>query len=206
MTPPFPDQPPAVREKLVAFAALLRRWNARINLVSPADLPVLEQRHVADCLQLVPLLPPDAATLTDMGSGAGFPGLILAIATGLPATLIESDQRKASFLREAARTCGASVSVLPQRLEEARPPPAPVVTARALAPLGRLLGWAEPLLAPGGICLFLKGRQAGDELTAAAAEWHMAATRIPSRTSADGVILRLSDIRRATSDAGPRRS
>jgi 16S rRNA (guanine527-N7)-methyltransferase len=200
------EQRPDATERLAAFAALLRRWNARINLVSPADLPLLEQRHIEDCLQLLPLLPPDTPCITDMGSGAGFPGLVLAIAAGVPVTLVESDQRKASFLREAARITEAPAQVVAARLEQAVVPPAAVVTARALAPLPRLLGWAERFLAPGGICLFLKGRQAEDELTAAAAEWHMAASRHRSRTSPDGVILLLSDIRRATPSADGRPS
>jgi 16S rRNA (guanine527-N7)-methyltransferase len=200
------EQRPDATERLAAFAALLRRWNARINLVSPADLPLLEQRHIEDCLQLLPLLPPDTPCITDMGSGAGFPGLVLAIAAGVPVTLVESDQRKASFLREAARITEAPAQVMAARLEQAVVPPAAVVTARALAPLPRLLGWAERFLAPGGICLFLKGRQAEDELTAAAAEWHMAASRHRSRTSPDGVILLLSDIRRATPSADGRPS
>ena len=187
--------PREITERLEVFADLLRRWNRRINLVSPRDIAQLWPRHIADSLQLADELAPGAA-VTDLGSGGGFPGLVLAIATGNPVTLVESDQRKASFLREAARATGATATVVAQRIEQAVLPPAGFVTARALAPLPTLLGWARPLLAEHGVCLFLKGRTADDELTQAAAEWHMTVSRRPSRTSPDGVILRLSELRR----------
>lgn len=190
-------------ERLELYAALLTRWNPSINLVSPRDLPNLWDRHIADSLQLAPLISADHAT--DLGSGGGFPGLVLAIATGCRMTLIESDQRKAAFLREAARVTGCEVTVLATRIEQAKVAPAPLITARALAALPQLLRWAAPLLTPGGTCLFLKGTRAEDELTQAAAEWQMSVTRIPSRVHPDGVILQLTDIRRATNQAqGPR--
>ncbi|GBQ63189.1 glucose inhibited division protein B [Ameyamaea chiangmaiensis NBRC 103196] len=182
--------------RLAVFAALLERWNARINLVSPRDVPHLWSRHIDDSLQIVPLVE-SASAITDLGSGGGFPGLIVAIATGIPTTLIESDQRKSTFLREAARETGTSVHVVARRIELADVPPAPVVTARALAPVTQLLAWAVPLLSPGGACVFLKGRQVDAELTDAARDWHMAIDRVPSRTSPDGVILKIRDIRRA---------
>ena len=192
---------PDIRERLRSFADLLERWNSRINLVAPRDLPNLWTRHIADSLQLAPLIPRDAP-VTDLGSGAGFPGLIIAICTGNPVTLIESDTRKASFLREAARQTGARATVVNSRIERAGIPAAPVITARALAPLPLLLDWAAPLLRPDGFCLFLKGRKAGDELTDAAAKWHMTIARTPSRTDPDGVILTLSHIRRIAAHQG----
>ncbi|WP_241503247.1 16S rRNA (guanine(527)-N(7))-methyltransferase RsmG [Komagataeibacter melaceti] len=184
------------RDRLERYAGILQRWNQRINLVSPHDLPHLWSRHIADSLQLADQIPAGGVTLVDMGSGGGFPGLVIACATDAHVTLIESDQRKAAFLREAARVAGARVTVCAQRLEVARVPPAQVVTARALAPLSRLLEWGTRFLQPDGFCLFLKGRNAEEELTTARADWHMATTRIPSRTNTDGVILKLSDIRR----------
>ena len=190
--PPLPAETMA---RLEQFATLLRRWNRHINLVSPKDIDQLWPRHIADSLQLAGDLAPGAA-VTDLGSGGGFPGLVLAIATANPVTLVESDQRKASFLREAARATGAPAIVVADRIEQAAIAPAPFVTARALAPLPLLLGWAHRLLAPGGVCLFLKGRSVDDELTRAAAEWHMTVSRRPSRTSPDGVILTLSELRR----------
>ncbi len=181
--------------RLEVFASLLERWNQRINLVSPKDLAQLWPRHIEDSLQLADDMPP-GVPFVDLGSGGGFPGLILAIATGNPVTLVESDQRKASFLREAARSTGADATVVAKRIEEAKIAPAGIVTARALAPLPLLLDWATRFLRPDGLCLFLKGRNAEDELTAAGAEWHMTVSRRPSRSSSDGVILRLSEIRR----------
>jgi len=185
------------QERLDVFADLLTRWNARINLISPRDVPHLRERHIADSLQIAPLVA-DAERITDLGSGGGFPGLIVAIATGIPTTLVESDQRKCAFLREAARETGAQVRVLASRIEQANLDPAPVITARALAPVSQLLQWAFPLLSEGGRCVFLKGRNVEAELTEATPDWHMAVTRVQSRTSADGVILQLSEIRRAT--------
>ncbi len=185
--------PSLVQERLERFEALLTRWNTRINLVAPHDLTHLWTRHIADSLQLVPLIQPDLS-LTDLGSGAGFPGLILAMCIDNPVTLIEADSRKASFLREAAREAKTDVQIINARVEQATLPPAKIITARGLAPLPRLLEWAHPLLASDGLCLFLKGRKAEDELTDALAKWHMEITRISSRTDPDGVILALSHL------------
>ncbi len=182
-------------QRLTVFAELLQRWNQRINLVSPRDLSQLWNRHIADSLQLLEELP-RGASFIDLGSGGGFPGLVLAIANNSPVTLVEADQRKASFLREAARATGTAATVVAGRIEQAELPPTRYLTARALAPLPRLLDWSARFLTPNGICLFLKGRSAEDELTAAAAEWHMTVSRRRSRTDPDGVILRLSEIRR----------
>jgi 16S rRNA (guanine527-N7)-methyltransferase len=182
-------------ERLDLFAEMLTRWNSRINLVSARDLDQLWTRHIADSLQLVPELPAGEA-FVDLGSGGGFPGLILAMASNSPVTLIESDQRKASFLREAARATGTTATVIARRIEQVELPPVRYVTARALAPLPRLLDWAARFLSEDGTCLFLKGRTVEDELTMAAAEWHMTLSRRPSRTDPDGVILRVSELRR----------
>ena len=178
------------------FVTLLRRWNRTLNLISPADEARIEVRHLADSLQLVPLIPSPVDRAIDLGSGAGFPGLVLAAATRVRFDLIESDQRKAAFLREAARILGVPVQVHAQRIEAVHIPPAPLVTARALAPLPRLLALAAPLLAPGGVALFLKGGAVESELTAANREWHMRVERFPSRTSATGVILRITELAR----------
>lgn len=183
------------RQKLEHFAELLVQWNAKINLVSPKDLGQLWSRHIEDSLQLVDLIPA-GASITDLGSGGGFPGLILAIATPNPVTLIESDQRKCAFLREAARLCDAKVTVIPKRIEAAVAPPADIITARALAPLDQLLDWARPLLKEDGFALFLKGQKAQTELTDASAHWHMNHTFFPSRTDAGGTIIKVSDFKR----------
>lgn len=187
--------------RLEAFAALLLRWNRTVNLIARHDESALWPRHIADSLQLAPLIPPGTTRGIDLGTGGGFPGLVLAIATNIPFDLIESDQRKAAFLREAGRATRAPIRVQAARVEAARVEPAPLITSRALAPLPRLLGLAVPLLAPGGICLFLKGATVESELTAATAEWHMRVERLPSQTAPDAPILRISDIARVHDNA-----
>jgi 16S rRNA (guanine527-N7)-methyltransferase len=182
--------------KLARFVALLLHWNATVNLVARADEPFLWDRHIADSLQLAPLMTPRTERAIDFGSGAGFPGLILALATGVPFDLIEADQRKAAFLREAARVTGAPVRIHAVRIEAASMLPAPLITARAVAALPRLLMLAAPLLAPGGMCLFLKGGNANAELTHAATQWQMQADGIPSRTAPGARILRITGIGR----------
>jgi 16S rRNA (guanine(527)-N(7))-methyltransferase RsmG len=189
--------PPEARERLERFADLLLRWNARINLISRADEATIWPRHVLDSAQLAPLIPDAAGPLIDLGSGAGFPGLVLAVLTGRRVHLVESDQRKAAFLREAARLTRADVVVHAVRAETLRLPLAPVVTARALAPIADLLPLAAPLLTPDGVCLFPKGRGVDAELTAAASGWHMRVERFPSQTSPGATLLRISEIRRA---------
>jgi 16S rRNA (guanine527-N7)-methyltransferase len=183
--------------KLEKFAGLLLRWNATVNLIARGDEPFLWERHVQDSLQLVPFVPPGATGGIDLGSGAGFPGMVLALATRVPFDLIEADRRKAAFLFEAARLTGAPVRVHPVRIEASDLPPAPLITARALAALPRLLALATPLLAPNGICLFLKGANADAELTQAESEWQMQVDGIPSRTTPGARILRISNLRRA---------
>ena len=181
---------------LERFAALLLRWNRTVNLVARKDEQRLWERHIADSLQLAALMQPVSERAIDLGSGAGFPGLPLALATGVHFDLIEADQRKAAFLREAARVTGASVLVHATRIETARIDPAPLITARALAPLPKLLGLAAPLLKAGGICLFLKGANVPAELTDAATQWHMHVDILPSQTAPEACILRISDLSR----------
>lgn len=183
-------------DRLAIYAELLVKWQARINLVGPDTLPELWSRHFLDSAQLFPLIKPGARRLVDLGSGAGFPGLVLAVMGAPDVHLIESDQRKCAFLREVARVTGTPVTVLNRRIEQVAPLSADVVTARALAPLDRLLGWAFPHLAGGGECLFLKGRGAEDELTASAKEWNITTSRIPSLTDPGGLVLHLREVSR----------
>ncbi|MBU8544489.1 16S rRNA (guanine(527)-N(7))-methyltransferase RsmG [Roseomonas sp. ROY-5-3] len=183
-------------ERLHAYADLLLRWNSRINLIGRATIESLRQRHIEDCLQLVPLLPEGDGPIGDLGSGAGLPGLVLAIATGRPTHLVESDRRKAAFLTEAAARLGLTrVTIHPTRIEEARLPPLALLTARALAPLKALLPEAARLLAPGGTALFPKGRMAEAELAEVASDWSFTLDRFASRTDPEATIFRLSDIR-----------
>lgn len=184
-------------DRLETYATLLARWNRRINLVAANDVPRLWPRHIEDALQLMPFIPPGTDALTDLGSGGGLPGLVLAIASGLPVTLVEADQRKCAFLREAARTVQARATIVASRIEDATLPKAMLITARALAPLERLLGLAAPHLGPGGTCVFLKGATVQDELTVARRQWHMQASLSPSRTDAQGAILVVTNLERA---------
>jgi 16S rRNA (guanine527-N7)-methyltransferase len=196
--PPLPAPPVSreTRDRLDRFLALVLTWNRTINLVGRQDEGQLRQRHLEDSLALLPYLPPGFERAIDLGSGGGFPGLVLAIATGRHFDLVESDQRKAAFLREAARISEAPATVHAIRIEAARLPPAPLVTARALAALPALLEWAVPLLAAGGVCVFPKGRTADQELTDARQQWHMRVEHWSNPLAPDARILRLSEISR----------
>lgn len=184
---------------LERYVDLLLRWNRTINLISRKDEAVVWERHIVDSLALLPLLPDDFSHAIDLGSGGGLPGIVLAICTRKPFHLVESDQRKCVFLREAARMLSLTVTVHAARIEAVQLPAAPLITARALAPLPILLGWSVRLLAPGGICVFPKGRSVDEELTAAASEWHMKAESVPSPTDQAARFLRISEIERVGS-------
>ncbi|HLZ65772.1 MAG TPA: 16S rRNA (guanine(527)-N(7))-methyltransferase RsmG [Aliidongia sp.] len=175
-------------DRLAAYVALLAKWNARINLVGPATLPDVWRRHILDSAQIHGLVA-DAGVLVDLGSGAGLPGLILALLGGPQVHLIESDARKCAFLHEAARVTGTAVTIHNKRIEAVPPIAADVVTARALAPLAQLLDHAVRFLKPAGKCVFLKGARQADELTEARKTWHMSVTERPSRSDPSGVIL-----------------
>jgi 16S rRNA (guanine527-N7)-methyltransferase len=183
-------------DRLQAYAALLTAWSGRINLVARSTLDDLWRRHFLDSAQLLPLLPSGARSLIDLGSGAGFPGLVLAI-LGVPGVeLVEADSRKAAFLREAARITGAAVTIHGCRIESVSAHGVDVVTARGCAPLDRLLALAEPFAGPGTTHLFLKGERMEEELTVARKAWTMAATRHISRADPRGVVLSLQQVRR----------
>jgi 16S rRNA (guanine527-N7)-methyltransferase len=182
------------RERLELFVKLIEKWSSRINLVGRNDLSTLWLRHVEDSLQIAPLLGDPANRVIDLGSGAGFPGMVLAIAVGHPFHLIEADQRKAAFLREVARVVQAPAEIHACRIECSDLPSVGLITARALAPIQRLLHLAQPLLQAGGACVFLKGRGVDQELTKAAADWHMKVDQWQSRTAPDSRILRISEI------------
>jgi 16S rRNA (guanine527-N7)-methyltransferase len=191
-----------ITDRLDAYVALVRKWQPAQNLVAASTLPTLWTRHVADSLQLLPhlepVLPDSGGTVVDFGSGAGFPGLVLAAALaerpGARVHLIESNQRKAAFLREAARVTGAPVTVHAARIEATLPQiagPVAAVTARALAPLGDLLGLAFPLLKTGAVGLFLKGQDVERELTETSKSWTFEGVTTPSRTDPGGRIVRI---------------
>ncbi|MEK9922074.1 MAG: 16S rRNA (guanine(527)-N(7))-methyltransferase RsmG [Rhodospirillales bacterium] len=184
-------------ERLVRYVSVLDRWRQRINLIGPANLNDIWTRHVLDSAQVFPLLgeSPGSSALVDFGSGAGFPGLVLSCISGLPITLVDSDQRKAVFLREAARHAGVDVRVIPERFDKALKNEAfgkfQFVTGRAVAPLARLLPFIYGSLEPAGFALMHKGARVEKELTEAMKSWTMKYEMIPSITSDDGIILKI---------------
>ena len=180
--------------RLGRYLELLTHWQRSINLVGATTLEDPWRRHILDAAQLDALIPPDAGRITDFGTGAGIPGLILAILGRADVHLVESDARKCVFLREAARLCEAPATVHHGRIEALSPWPTAVAVARALAPLDRLLPLAIPYLTPSSLCFFLKGRGATQELTAARKRWIMTAAYLPSRSDPEGAILRLEGL------------
>jgi 16S rRNA (guanine527-N7)-methyltransferase len=193
---PNPDMPTDTSPALQRYVELLLRWNRAINLIGARDIPLVWTRHVANSVQLGRLWRSRPERGIDLGSGGGFPGLVLAIAYGVPFALVEQDQAKAAFLREAARVTGAPVTVVATRIEDAALLRAPLITARGLAPLPRLLSYAERLLAPDGECLFLKGQGVDAEIAEAARDWTMRLEQIPSCSGGDGAVLRVWDVAR----------
>lgn len=198
------------------YAALLVAWQARINLIGPKTVNNLWERHFLDSAQLLPLLPemepsPDAPwRLLDMGSGAGFPGLVLAILLqdrSVEVHLVESDQRKCAFLRAVAVSFSGRVVIHGTRLDAlADLPPIHVITARALAPLATLLGYAECVRLQSGqtfapLCLFLKGQGVEAEIAEAKNQWAFDAQCVASRTSDTGAVVVVEDFRRAGQNA-----
>jgi 16S rRNA (guanine527-N7)-methyltransferase len=186
--------------QLDAYVSLLLTWQARINLIGASTRDDIWTRHIADALQLLPLLPQGTKVLADLGSGAGIPGLILAIARSLEAHLFESNLKKGAFLREAARRTGARAQVHSLRIEAAGPLAARLkaqaVTARALAPLPKLLDYAAPFLENGAIGYFHKGQDVDAELTDATKSWKMQVEKHPSMTDSRGVILVVKEAHR----------
>jgi 16S rRNA (guanine527-N7)-methyltransferase len=184
-------------QRLTVYLDLLQRWQPAINLVGPGTLADPWRRHVLDSAQLAAHLPAAATNLVDLGSGAGFPGMVLALLGVRGVHLIEGDRRKAQFLREAARATGAPATIHAERIEQMQGWPAAVVTARAVAPLPRLLELAEPFLVSDSVCLFLKGRSVERELTNARVSWHMGSETFPSLSEPLGTVLELRGICRA---------
>jgi 16S rRNA (guanine527-N7)-methyltransferase len=184
-------------ERLDRYADLLLRWQTVKNLIGPKTIPTLWTRHIADSLQLVGI-EPEARRWADFGSGAGFPGLVVACAlagrAGARVDLVESNGRKAAFLREAARVLDVPAIVHDRRVEDVVPGlvDIEVVTARALAPLSDLLVMSALLLKTGSRCLFLKGQDVEVELTEASKSWTLEASVIPSVTDPGGRIVRIA--------------
>jgi 16S rRNA (guanine527-N7)-methyltransferase len=185
------------RPKLELYVELLLTWQKRINLIGPATAGVVWERHILDSLQLLPLLPKGTRIIAELGSGAGIPGLVVAIAADLEAHLYESNGKKAAFLRETARRTETRAHVHMVRLETLRTeqtlPTVDCVLARALAPLSLLLDYAEPFLARGAVGLFHKGQDIDAELTEATKYWKLNITKHASLCDSRGVILQVHE-------------
>lgn len=187
------------------FEALVRRWNQAINLVSKASVPHLHERHTLDSAALFAFCPDGSKHWVDLGSGGGFPGIVIAILAreqkpGLRVSLVESDTRKATFLRTAAHDLGLQVTVLNQRIESLPPLAADVVSARALAPLTDLLAHAERHLRKGGTAIFPKGVRHSEELANALTSWEFEEESHPSPSEPGAAILVIRNIERARKD------
>jgi 16S rRNA (guanine527-N7)-methyltransferase len=187
--------------RLEAFVDLLVKWQQRINLIGPATLDDIWRRHIADALQLLPLIRPDVTRILDLGSGGGIPGLVIAIALErrpLTVHLVESTGKKAAFLRQAVQLTSAPVLVHNCRIEDlarsGQPGNVHLVTARALAPLPKLLDLAAPWLEAGAYGLFHKGRDVDSELTESAKSWRLTFARHPSVIDPGGCILEVKEI------------
>jgi 16S rRNA (guanine527-N7)-methyltransferase len=182
--------------RLNRYEELLLQWQKAVNLVAPGTLGDIWHRHFADSAQVARLVPAEAQSLMDMGAGGGFPGLVLAIILSehrsIRVTLVESDIRKGAFLREVARQTGTAVDILSARIEkpetQGKVSQVDVITARALAPLGRLLSLSAPYFAPNSVGLFLKGRDIQGEIDDAKAGWRFDITLVDSVTDAEGRI------------------
>jgi 16S rRNA (guanine527-N7)-methyltransferase len=181
--------------RLKAYADMLVDWNARHNLVARSTLPELWHRHMWDSAQLAPLIPQGAKTLADLGSGAGFPGLVLAaLRPDLAVTLHEATTKKCAFLQAAAERMGLGVTIVNARIEDGPHQGFDVVTARALAPLPRLLEYAHSFVRPNSVCLFLKGQNVGSELTEATKYWNMKVSQAPSQTDPSAAIVTVREL------------
>ncbi len=188
--------------RMDAFLALVEKWQPTINLVAKASLPVAWERHVLDSAQLFEFCPVAARHWVDLGSGGGFPGIIIALLAAetrpeLQVTLVESDKRKATFLMQAARQLDLRLNLVKDRAETLSPVFADVMSARALAPLVDICRLAAHHLAPGGIGIFPKGAQAASEVAVARALWQFDATLLPSHTDPAGRIVIMKNLHHA---------
>lgn len=193
---------PETEARLDRFVALLKQWQAKTNLIAPSTLPEIWTRHIADSLQLLDLAP-DARVFVDLGSGGGFPGIVLACALadkpGGHVHLVERNAKKAAFLREALRVTGAPGTVHLIGIEEfvdSYPGAVDCVTARAVTSLTVLVGYVEPLLQKGAKALLLKGQDIDAELTEAAKYWKIEPKLVRSRTEGNGFIVLLDKAER----------
>lgn len=199
----FADESGVSRETLTdyqAWHALLLKWNRKINLVSPTALDDFWRRHALDSWQIWPHVPETASKFIDLGSGAGFPGLSMAIGCKSRGqghvTLVESAGKKTTFLRTVIRELELPASATSERAEKITAAPYDIITARAFAPLPRLFAYAQPFWGEGSLGLFLKGEAAEEELTAASKEWTYNVETVPSISDPTGYLLKITELRR----------
>lgn len=187
-------------DDLVAYSELLIKWQTRINLIGSGTLPDIWHRHFLDSAQLAMIDPLPQGPWLDFGSGAGFPGLVVAIMRrsepDFSMHLVESNGKKAAFLREVIRATGAPAEVHCKRFEELLPLPVGVISARAVAPLSQLLSLSEPFIEQNPTFLFPKGQDVDEELTDASKCWNIDLDKYPSMTDPQGVLLRIKDVSR----------
>ena len=184
--------------RLEILVAVTQTWQSRINLIAPSTLPDIWTRHILDSAQLLPLIHKNILAIADLGSGGGFPSLVLAAIQPAPVHMFESNAKKSAFLAESLRQMGVKGFVHTHRLEQRKPlkdlPQVQLVTARAFAPLSELLGYAEPFFARGATGLFHKGQDVDAELTEAAKSWNITAQKHSSLTDSQAVILEVKEI------------
>jgi 16S rRNA (guanine527-N7)-methyltransferase len=198
----IPDVSRETEARLAAFSQIFHKWAKAVNLVAASTIDELQTRHILDSLQIARFAPDSAKTWSDFGTGGGFPGLIIAALQAdthpdRTFTLIESDQRKCTFLREAARVMGITVNVVTARIEQLAPLKSDVISARALAPLEQLCDYAHRHLAPMGTALFMKGEgYAKEVIMAKQAGWTFDLDYKPSATQPGSVIVILQNIAR----------
>lgn len=187
-------------DKLSLYVELLKKWQPKINLVSPKTVEEVWSRHILDSAQTYPFIKEthgNDTSLADFGSGAGFPGLILAVLGFQNVQLVESDQRKTVFLREVARQCDLPVTIHNKRIEDAELQNISCITARALSSLDQLFTYASPVIKQGGECYFLKGASVDQEIEDAQKNWKFTFEKRLSLTEKDACILRVSDLNEA---------
>ncbi len=183
---------------LKTYQSCVLEWQKSMNLIAPSTIPVFWERHILDSAQVYPYIPNNAHVMVDLGSGAGFPGLVLAILNKKlngplnQIFLIESDIKKSIFLRETARKLSVPIQVVNKRIEQVSDIQADVLTARAVSSVQQLLTWSRSLITPSTTCLFLKGAKVDEELTGTSVSF--ISQKIQSLTSLDGCILKLTEV------------
>lgn len=195
-----PEFPAGAEAKLRAFVALVLKWNRQINLISRGTENEIWQRHIRDSAQLLALAPADARLWLDIGSGGGFPGIVIAILAQvlrpeMQVVLVESDKRKAAFLIQAARELDLPCRIRAERVEALPALGADVLSARALSALPELLAFGVRLIAAGGVMIFPKGEKAEEEIAAARQDWQFEAERIQSATNTAATVLKITEVR-----------